>query len=63
VDADRHFGVGPMQDCDAVQCSTLLELGSEQPIKCEFEMNGAPYPLRLNHAAALPSGKPLSPAE
>ena len=27
-----------------------------------FEMNGAPYRPRLNHAAALPSGKPLSPA-
>jgi len=36
---------------------SLFELGSEQPIKCEFEVNGAPYRPRLNHAAALPPGK------
>ena len=26
VDADRYFGVGPMQDCDAVQCSNPFKM-------------------------------------
>jgi hypothetical protein len=28
VDADGYFGAGPMQDCDAVQCSNPFKNGS-----------------------------------
>jgi hypothetical protein len=36
-----------------------FELGGEQPIECELNMDGTPYRPMLNHVGALPPGKPI----
>ena len=42
----------------ASQTAALVAFACEQPIECELKMDGTPYLPRLNHAAALPPGKP-----
>ena len=49
----------PIRNQDVV---SQFELGSEQPIECELEMDSTPYRPLLNHAGALPPGKPQRPA-